>query len=255
MSVQVLVATMNQPEGNYSLLQKMNIQTDAIVCNQCDRNQFEEFTWKGHNIRWLSFAERGVGLNRNNALMRATGDIVVFADDDMVYSDDYEKKIENAFLRQRDADVIAFNLGDPEGKRKQNKDIHKVGRFNYLRYGTVRIAAKLEKIKLEGIYFNECFGGGTEHCHGEDNLFLTACLDKGLRIYASPVYIADLTEERESSWDHGDIDKYLIDQGILYKRISGKWWRLLCLQDSLRRHKSYHMSFLKSFATMTKEVF
>lgn len=74
MSVQVLVATMHQED--HSLLQKMNIQTNAIVCNQCGRNRFESFEYKGHSIRWLSFAERGVGLNRNNALMRAVNDVV-----------------------------------------------------------------------------------------------------------------------------------------------------------------------------------
>lgn len=115
MKVQALVATMNRPKGDYSLLEKMNIQTDAIVCNQCDRNEFEKFMWNGHTILWLSFSERGVGLNRNNALMRATGDVVVFADD-MVYCDKYEKIIKSAFEKQRNADVIAFNIGDPSGK-------------------------------------------------------------------------------------------------------------------------------------------
>ena len=83
MKVQVLVAAMHQKD--HSLLEKMNIRSDAIVANQCDRNEFEDFTWNGHKIRYLSFAERGVGLNRNNALMRATGDICLFADDDMRY--------------------------------------------------------------------------------------------------------------------------------------------------------------------------
>ena len=53
---------------------------------------------------------------------------------------------------------------------------------------------------IHGIYFNQCFGGGTEYSHGEDNLFLTDCLRKGLKIYAYPEYIAKLTEERKSTW-------------------------------------------------------
>ena len=73
MKVQVLVAAMHQKD--HALLEKMNIQSDAIVANQCDFNSVEDFEWNGHKIRYLNFAERGVGLNRNNALMRANGDI------------------------------------------------------------------------------------------------------------------------------------------------------------------------------------
>ena len=71
-SVQVLVAAMNQTD--HSLLDRMNIQSDAIIGNQCDYNSVEKFEYDGHSITYLNFAERGVGLNRNNALMRATAD-------------------------------------------------------------------------------------------------------------------------------------------------------------------------------------
>jgi glycosyltransferase involved in cell wall biosynthesis len=96
-NIQVLVAAMHQKD--HSLLEKMHIKTDAIVANQCEHNSIEDFEWNGNKIRYLNFAERGVGLNRNNALMRATGDICLFADDDMVYVDDYVEKVKSAFER------------------------------------------------------------------------------------------------------------------------------------------------------------
>ena len=46
MKVQVLVATMNQKD--HTLLEKMNIQSDVIVGNQCDYNLVEEFEYCGH---------------------------------------------------------------------------------------------------------------------------------------------------------------------------------------------------------------
>ena len=61
MNIQMLIVTMHQKD--HSLLEKMNIQTDAIVGNQCDVNQVEDFVWEGHSIKWLSFDERRVGLN------------------------------------------------------------------------------------------------------------------------------------------------------------------------------------------------
>lgn len=248
MSVQVLVAAMHQKD--HSLLEKMNIQSDVIVGNQCDYNSIEKFDYKGHSALFLNFNERGVGLNRNNALMRADGKYCLFADDDMVYVDGYESIIEEAFERHPDADVITFNLFEEIPIRYVIKKTEKVGFLNYLRYGTARIAIRLESIRDCGIFFNLCYGGGTKHCHGEDNLFLTDCLKKGLRIYAEPIFIAKLTEERDSTWNKGYNNKYLFDQGCLYRAISKRWWKILCMQDALRRSKLYGISPYKAYRKM-----
>jgi glycosyltransferase involved in cell wall biosynthesis len=255
MRIQVLVAAMNQTD--YSLPKKMNLQTDAIIGNQCNRNEIEEFEYSGHKCVYLSFAERGVGLNRNNALMRADADICLFADDDMVYKDGYEKIIVDAFRRHPDADVLVFNLEETKAQDghfvPQRKQIEKEARVTYLnclRYGTARIAVKLRSIKLNGIAFNLCFGGGTPHCHGEDNLFVVSCLQKGLKMYSIPETIATLTEERESSWNGGFDEHYVQDQGMLFRCMTKKYWKLLCVQDVIRRHGSYNMSIAGAYKTM-----
>ena len=251
MKVQVLVAAMNQ--NDHSLLDKMNIQSDVIVRNQCNYNSIEKFDYNGHSATYLNFAERGVGLNRNNALMRATGDICLFADDDMVYVDNYCDIILDAFKQFPDADVIIFNLAEEIPTRYVIKNVEKIGYLNYLRYGTARVAFKLKSVRENGIYFNQCFGGGTEHCHGEDNIFLADCLKAKLKIYAVPKTIAKLTEERESTWNSGYDEKYLIDQGCLYRAISRKWWKLLCLQDAIRHAKLYGNNWSYVFKEMTKK--
>ncbi len=241
---------MNQKD--HSLIEKMNITTEAIVGNQCDRNSVEEFIYNGKLIRYFNFAERGVGLNRNNTLMRANAEIVLFADDDMVYFDNYERIVQDAFIRIPQADVIVFNLKENQSVRKIYKKESRVGYFNYMRYGTARIAARLYSIRKHGIYFNQCFGGGTEHSHGEDTLFLHACLKKGLKIIACPDYIAELKVERQSTWNKGFDEKYLEDQGCLYKTISRKYWKLLCLQDAIRRSQSYGVPWYKAYSLMKK---
>lgn len=248
MKIQVLVATMYQK--NHTLLKKMNIKSNAIIGNQCNCNGVEKFKYNEHDITYLNFNEKGVGLNRNNALMRATGDICLFADDDMIYKDNYVEIVEKAFNENPKADVLIFNLIEKNPRRYIIKKKCKINYFNYMRYGTARIAVKLKSIKENGIYFNQCFGGGTEHCHGEDNLFLTECLNKKLNIYAIPEYIATLTEERESTWEQVTIDKYLEDQGYLYKKISPRFYKVLCLQNAIKRRKSYGNSIIKAYLKM-----
>ncbi len=254
MTLQVLVATMDQ--SDHSLLDKMNINSDVIVGNQCSVDSVERFDYKGHSAVYLNFAERGVGLNRNNALMRAEADVCIFADDDVVYYDGYSETVINAFHENPEADIILFNIDEEDSKRYRIQKKHRVGRFNYLRYGTVRIAVRLKSIKENGIYFNQTFGGGTEHCHGEDNLFLNACLNKGLKIIALPISVLQLKNERMSSWNRGYDKKYLEDQGHLYHALSPRFWRLLCLQDSFRRRHSYRdvATVLEAYRIMVSSV-
>lgn len=248
MKIEVLIATMNQ--NDYELPNKMNIQSDAIISNQCDRNSIESFAYKGHSIKYLNFKETGVGLNRNNALMRASADICLFADDDVVYYDGYSELVENAFDEIPDADLIIFNLVGRDSGRDKTLHVKRIRYFNFLKYGTARVAIKLKPIRENGIMFNLCFGGGTEHSHGEDNLFLHDCLKKGLKIYAVPYYLGYLNDERQSTWNDGYGKKYLEDQGVLYKTMSRKWWKLLCLQDAIRHHKRTGFTWKKAYKIM-----
>ncbi len=233
MRVQVLVAAMNQQD--HSLLKKMNIQSDVIVGNQCDFNSIEEFTYEGHSAKYLNFAEVGVGLNRNNALMRATGDICLFADEDVVLVDGYEEIVTKAFKEIPQADAIIFNtktIGGGTGRRQNSKN-KRLHFYNALNYGTSRISVRMSAIKRENITFHTCFGGGTQYSCGEDTLFIVDMLKAGLKIYTYPVCILT-ADQTKSTWFHGYNAKYLHDKGALFYAVSNKWSFFLCLQDLIR---------------------
>lgn len=246
MKLQVLVAAMRQ--ADHALLKRMNIRTDAIIGNQCDRNEVEVMEYEGHRVMYLSFRERGVGLNRNNALMRADADICILSDTDIVYEDNYEEIILGAFQKHPEADVIVFNIRDYiEYQIPSFKRLHI---WNMMRYGSPQIAFRLKRVKEHAIYFNECFGGGTEHQHGEDSLFLKECLDKGLKLYASPEYIAKVVAAEPSTWFHGYTDRYFVDTGALYHAISERWWKPLCLRDAVKRRREYGVPPLEAYRKM-----
>lgn len=253
MRLEVLISTINQKD--YSLLEKMNIQTDAIVINQCDKNEFKSLYIKGKNIKFISLAERGVGLSRNTALMRATADICLFADDDCIYEDDYEKVILNAFYQKPDADIIFFNVksANPIRPIYQTKKDGRIRWYNCLKYGTVRIAVKRKVIMKKRIFFSLLFGGGTIYGSGEDSLFIIDCLKNGLKIYAVPSCIG-IVEQKESSWFQGYNEKYFFDKGALFTAISNNWYFFLCLQFLLRHNQLYknNMTFLKTINLMLK---
>lgn len=250
MTVEVLVAAMHQTD--HSLPRRMNLQSNAIVGNQCEENSVEEFEYNGHTVSYYNSDKRGLSKNRNTALIYATGDICLLADDDMVYKDGYVEVVEKVFAETPEADVIIFNIEEPVPTRAITKRKTKVSYFNYLRFGSVRIAFKLDKIRENAIFFNQCFGAGTERGFGEDNLFLTACLKNKLSVYAVPESIAVLTEERESTWFRGYDAAYLHNKGLLFRAISKRWSWFLCLQDALRHHKRYGLSAIQAYTCMRK---
>jgi glycosyltransferase involved in cell wall biosynthesis len=236
MNIQILIATMNQTD--HTILDRMNIQTDAIVGNQCDKNEIKDFAYKDQSIKWLSFKERGVGLNRNNVLMRATSDIIMFADDDMVFTDHYEEIIAEAYKKLPHADVIIFDLQYPNRPRKPITKIERLTARKCMRFGAARISAKLEPLRIHGISFNLCFGGGARFSSGEDSLFLMDCIRKGLKIYSYPVVIAKLIE-RKSTWFVGYNDKYFFDKGVLFSLLYPRLCKVYAIIHCMRQYRQY----------------
>lgn len=252
--VEVLITTMNMNDVE-DILSTMNIQTSAMVGNQTNYNSVELKEYKGKQCKVYSFCERGVGLNRNNLLMRTDADYCLFGDDDLIYKDGYEKIVIEAFEKYPSADVIVFNLQENQSNRYVIEKDFKVNYLNFMRFGAARIAIRTKGIKTNGILFNTCFGGGTEHAHGEDTLFLASCLKEKLNVFAVAITIAELTDERESTWFKGYDDKYFLDKGVLYYVMSKRYYWFLCLQDVIRHKKSYQgRSIKKNFLLMLQGI-
>lgn len=106
MELQVLVATMHQ--NDYSLLDKMNIDSNAIVINQCGENNSDEIEHNDGKVKWFNSTDRGLSKSRNTALKHATGDICVLADDDLEYVENYRDLIIEQFKLHPQADIITF---------------------------------------------------------------------------------------------------------------------------------------------------
>ncbi len=252
MRIQVLISTMHQKD--YSLLEKMNIQTDAIVINQCDKNEICEFEYNGHSIKWFSMKERGVGLSRNTALMRADADIVLFADDDVVYDDGYEKIILDEFQKKEKASLMVFNIISQNVNRPEYIDTktHKLRLTNCLRYGAFRIAVRLDHIKKANIFYSLLFGGGAKYQAGEDNLFITNCLQKKLLCIASCETIGKV-KQAESTWFKGYDEKYYLDRGALFSAMYGNLSNfMLILFEAKSIFKKKEISFIKRYSIEKK---
>lgn len=224
-SFEVLLSTVDQLD--LSLLDKMNIQSDIVFINQATSNEISTHLKDGMKVRLFTLAERGVGLSRNTALDRAEADIVLFADDDVVYHDGYVMTVLSEFRNLPDADVIIFNLDPTEHTRtlRQNSKQKRV-HWSALNFGMPRVAVRVEKVRTAGIRFSLLFGGGARYSSGEDTLFIAECIKHNLKIYTSTRSIGDISFAN-SSWYSGISPKYMYDRGALFAALWPKFWPLL----------------------------
>lgn len=226
--VQVLVSALAQDAGQ--LAEKMNLESDAVIVNQCDRCDYREFFLQEKpgqelvqtdKIRCFSMKERGVGLSRNTALLHADGEICLFSDEDIVLQKGYKDIIRNAYLQYPDADMILFNVKvSPARRTYWNERPKRIRWYNYGRYPAYSISGKLDSFRRANAHFSLLFGGGAKYSNGEDSLFLRDCLQAGLKIYALPDCIGEEIE-RESTWFHGYTEKFFTDRGVLYHYLYG----------------------------------
>ncbi|MDD6010538.1 MAG: glycosyltransferase [Lachnospiraceae bacterium] len=217
MRLQMLISGMNLDTTHVA--ENMKLEADAIVINQTDSFGFEEYQYNNRNIRVYSFIEKGVGLSRNNALLRADGDIVLFSDEDIVYNEGYAKAVLDAFEANPDIDMIFFNFDVAEDR--QTYHIEKKGRirsYNCGRYPTYSLAVRREVLHKKGITFSLLFGGGAKYSNGEDSLFIKQCIKSGMKALALPVTLGREVP-RPSTWFNGYTDKFFYDRGVLYKAL------------------------------------
>lgn len=236
MKVQVLVSVMNQSFD--AVVNRMRLDSDAVIINQCDRLGSEEKEYGGHRLRFYSFPERGIGRSRNEAIIRADGDICLFSDEDIVYEPGYASAVEEEFRRNPRADMILFNIEIEESRRTYHiTERKRVHWYNCGRYGAVSFAVKRESLLSSGVTFSLLFGGGARYSNGEDSLFLKEFMGKGYRVYTSPEVIGR-EEARGSSWFAGYNEKFFRDRGVLYRYLYGRLAHVMAVRFLLAHKRT-----------------
>ena len=250
MDLQVLVASMNQQD--FSLVDEMNIQTDAIIANQTAQNGFDKKVYDFGQVMMISTQTRGVGLNRNVALLASEADILLFSDDDMCYYDGALTGVKKAFSRNPSADVIIFSVDITqngqivERRYGRNRRAHI---WNTMKFGTYAIAIRRKSLIKANLKFHESFGGGCPFSCGEDSLFIKTCFDRSLKVYTNE-YVLGSRSKDSSSWFSGYTKKYVYDKGVLLSFLFPRLKYLLAVYYSYRLKNKASFSFEKTMKLM-----
>ena len=236
--LQVLLATVGQQDT--SITEKMNLRCDAVIANQADRDFVITQTTEFGTVKMITTTTRGVGLNRNIALLAADAQIVLFADDDVTYRDDMPQAVLAAFRENPEADVLIFGMDMVKDGQIFEKRCLKKSRlrlFNSMSFGTYRIAVRREALLRHNITFHQCFGGGCGFSAGEDSLFLKSCFDHKLKVFSHDYVLGQCCKD-SSSWFVGFNEKYFYDKGVLVRHLFPKLYWLMGLYFAVcfKRH-------------------
>lgn len=247
LSFEILCATMHQTD--FSKVQSMNIHSNVVFANQTDRNSFDYIENEDHYAKMISTKTRGVGLNRNIALLASTADIVLFADDDTVFNGNVEDNVLKAFKYFPKADVICF--GSEYSKNGQVIKLRKPqkGKLPFvksMKFGTSALAARRSSLLKANIMFNQLFGGGCLYQHGEDSDFIIQCYKKKLNVYSYD-YVLGCTAKDSSTCFFGYDEKYFYDTGALAKSSFGILAIPYMLYMAIRVKEDCKLNFIKKF--------
>lgn len=187
--LEILISTQNQTD--FSFLERMfpfapYHQFNILIINQTKSDQILMSDFP--TVRILNSKETGLSKSRNLALANASKNIVLIADDDVIYTADFDAKIIDAFNKNPNASVIHFQTQTTENKLfwnypKNYKKLHINQLTNVL---SVEIAIKTADIKKSKIRFNELFGLGAQFEDAESFFFLRAAFHKKKEVLFYP---------------------------------------------------------------------
>ena len=213
MKFQLLISTVD------SRFQGRKLQLDSpyLVIDQLSKPESEKT--QSDNI--FSYAEKGLSKSRNHALGHAEGEICLLSDDDLYYKEHMEHTILEAFESNPDADIITFQIETPEGIPFKNYSDTQFrhNKRTIMRAASVEIAFKKNSIKKASLRFDEHFGLGAEFPTGEENIFLSDALDKGLKILYVPKPV--VIHPAESSGEEYDKPELVQAKGAMFERMFG----------------------------------
>lgn len=236
LTVDVLVATVNREDDEF--LEYMNISGHCVVINQCFKIDNCHFKPSAANVEWHNVYEKGISRSRNKALEKSKADVCILTDDDVRFTDDYEKIVATAHEEYPEADIIAF-IVERTGTKRLKKFRKKRTWNKYLgtmKISSVEITLKRKSIMDAGLKFNPFLGTGEQFFCGEESTFLFDAVRSKLKILYLPLKIAE-TNTDDSTWFKGYDEKYLHSMGAAYYNMSKRWYRFLAMQFAVR-HKN-----------------
>ena len=214
--LEILLSTKDR--ANLDFLNNIFINNNShsnsiLIINQTQKTNFS--CPKPDNVNLININEIGLSKSRNLAIHNAKSDICLLADDDIVYENNFDSVIINAFDQNPTADIITFKMNDFNGN--QFKEYPKIKFHNKKSLSSVNsvvIAFKRDSIVSNKILFDEKFGIGSVFQTADEYVFLQNALNLNLNIIFHNEVI--LSHPFNSSGKDVGSDRILFAKGALF---------------------------------------
>ena len=216
MKLDILMSCMHQTDDR--LIATSQITGNAVVINQCDREEEQWYSTANGRVRFLSTTQRGLTKSRNMAIAHSDADVCLLCDDDEIFVPGYQEKILDAYANLPQADVVIFKMVDrdcPFGEAPKQLKFPQT-----MHVASWQISFRRERLLKSGVRFDELLGAGTGNGAEEELKFLLDCQKAGLSIWYAPVEIAQVAQT-ESTWFAGFNEKFFYDRGATTRYILG----------------------------------
>lgn len=178
-------------------------------------------------------ATKGLAVNRNIALSKASAPILLISDDDVDYYEDGLNAVISAFHDNTEADIITFcykSIHSSKNYPSRSCCLEKKPKGYYV--SSIEIAFRRHAVQKK-IWFNENFGIGASFPSGEEDIFLKDCLDKGLKGMFLPITIAS-HDETTTSERNLMLTSRPQTKGAVFLRLHPYTWPLRMMVHAVR---------------------
>ena len=257
MNLTVLISCMHQE--NHDIVNRTNIQTDAVVVNQCDKDEIEEFDivnkqGKLCHIKFISTKERGLSKSRNTCIDNADGaDVCLICDDDEILIDNYEGIILDAYREHPKNIVNTFSLIRNDSNRRYSEKPVKIGLKQCIKTTSHQITFSRPLIKKYGIKFDEKMGSGTGNGGGEENKFMLSCYKTKCPMNYQPSIIGSV-EPGKSVWFNGYDKKWIYNWGWSMRRALGTGLGFCYIIYFVLTHKKTYGKYMGMFTALRRAL-
>lgn len=255
--IEILIATMNKvsldflkPMFPFSSFANFSI----LIINQTEKDKILVSDYP--NIRVINSFEKGLSKSRNLALDNTIGKIIIIADDDVVYQNDFVSKVIKAYNKFQHATVINFCAINQNGtflKKYPTYSKKQLNTFDVFNVGSIEMTINKERLDSIGIRFDENFGLGASFEMGEEAIFLFDLENKKQQIsFENQILVKH--KGMTTSDKKGMNERYYIHGAVLTRVLKNNYtyWLFLKLFFDLKQNKIKLSTIFKALNSAKK---
>ena len=189
MTLDMLYSTFN--DGIFALIKNIpsiNENVKIIIIHQVnkeiDLDEINLILKLRHDISYYKSYTKGVAISRNIAIEKSTSEIILFCDDDVIYSDKFYDIITSQYKHNPNVEFITFAYSNNKTMdsyaSKFSTVSHPHNFKSILKVGTIEVTARRKIIIKNNIRFPNDMGAGTQYFLCDEPVFLSYFLKNKL---------------------------------------------------------------------------